>query len=218
MQSRTYGAAPVELGVHPIACEEMMMYQYLPVKLSGYTEITREPRLAPFDALIGVACCDFIGVYGLDRFVSSYVYLTAKHLWQGPGGTFNRQGYHCDGFLTDDINYVWYSTSPTIFNLSRFELTLDDEVSMAEMEFQAEERHERSYQCGTLLRLDQYCVHKVRAPTVAELRTFFKLSISADKYDLAGNAHNHLLEYDWPMRMRKPTRNVPQQMHTESED
>ena len=215
--SKAYGAAPVELGVYPVACSEMMMYQYLPIKLSGFTEITREPRLVPFDSLIGAACCDFIGVYGLDRFVRSYVYLTAKHLFQGPGSTFNRQGYHCDGFLTDDINYIWYSKTPTIFNLSRFELSPDDSISMQEMEFQAEERHERSYQCATLLRLDQYCVHKVRLPKEAELRTFFKLSISGDKYDLEGNAHNHLLDYDWPMRKRSLVRNVPQQLATASE-
>ena len=31
-----------------------------------------------------------------------------------------------------------------------------------------------------------------------------------DRYDLAGNTHNYLLDYDWPLRPRSLTRNVPQ--------
>lgn len=44
------------------------------------------------------------------------------------------------------------------------------------------------------------------------VRTFVKVSISRDKYDLIGNSHNHLLQYDWPMRPRALTRNPPQRL------
>lgn len=210
--NRTYGSRPFEIGKHSVNCLEMMMYQYYPIKLNGRTEIMREDRLKPFDKLMGVACCDFIGDFGLDRWVWSYVYLTAKHLWQGPGASFNRPGWHCDGFMGDDIQYVWSNKSPTIFNATDFNLTNDDRLSMLEMEQQAQRRLDYSYENETLLRLDQYCVHRVNQPNEAELRTFFKLSISKDRYDLEGNAHNYLLDYDWPMRPRAVTRNIPQKV------
>lgn len=208
--SRIYGIAPFTIGKYSVQCIEMMMYQYYPLKLNGQHEVKREDRLSPFDELIGVACCDFIGTYGLDRFVWSYVYLTAKHLWQGPKASFNRPGWHCDGFMTDDIQYVWSNKSPTIFNASKFELTQDDQLSMVEMEQQAKPHRDFMYENDTLLRLDQFCVHRVNQPDESELRTFFKLSISKDRYDLEGNAHNYLLDYNWPMRPRSVTRNIPQ--------
>jgi hypothetical protein len=210
MAERTYGAMPKMLGRYAVACKEMMAFQYLPIKLAGGTTITREQRVAPFDALIGAACCDFVAERGLGRFVESYVYLTAKHLFQGPGGTFNRPGWHCDGFMTDDVNYIWSSRSPTIFNGSDFALTMHDQISMREMAEQAEPNYDFDYGDGALIGIDQYVVHRVQEPSEVELRTFFKLSISRDKYDLEGNSKNYMLDYDWPMRPRSVERNVPQ--------
>lgn len=210
MTGRTYGAMPKVLGRHEVACKEMMSYQYLPIKLPGQTSVTREQRLAPFDALIGASCRDFVADYGLGRFVDSHVYITAKHLFQGPGGTFNRLGWHCDGFMTDDVNYIWANRSPTVFNDSSFSLSMDDRLSMAEMQAQAAPWRDCDYGVCVLLRLDQFVVHRVQEPSSTELRTFFKLSISRDRYDLEGNAKNYLLDYDWPMRPRSQERNVPQ--------
>lgn len=208
-----YGALPVVIG-EPIEvnCHEFMFYQYLPVKLTGGTNITREARLACFDAIIGAACCDYIGFRGLDAFVGSYVYVTAKHMYQAPGCSFNRPGWHADGFLTDDINYVWCDCAPTVFNSSRFDLTPDDDISMMEMEEQAEPRLSRVYPDNALLRLDQYCIHRVADTSMPLVRTFAKVSISRDRYDLIGNSHNHMLHYDWPMRPRAITRNPPQRL------
>lgn len=45
-----------------------------------------------------------------------------------PNCSFNRMGYHSDGFLTDDINYIWCDNNPTIFNISAFNLTLDENL------------------------------------------------------------------------------------------
>jgi hypothetical protein len=42
------------------------------------------------------------------------------------------------------------------------------------------------------------------------MRAFLKVSISKDKYDLIGNSHNYLLDYDWQMKERKQERNIPQ--------
>lgn len=212
--ARTYGAAPIVLGTFDVQHGEMMFCQYMPVKLAGSTDIKRPESLKAFDALVGAACCEFVANDGLKRFVDSYVYVTAKHLFQGPGTTFNRPGWHCDGFMTDDINYIWCDRTPTIFNLSAFKLTQDDELSMLEMEQQAKPAFNASAPTNALLRLDQFCVHRADTPSQVELRTFLKVSISRDKYDLIGNAHNHLLDYAWPMRPRQPSRNIPQLLAT----
>lgn len=209
-----YGELPTSLGEHVITCEEMLFYQYLPIKLTGTTALSVEPRLSCFEKVIGICACDFIGVFGLDRYVSSYVYVTAKRMFQKAGCSFNRPGYHSDGFMTDDINYVWCDKQPTIFNNSDFALTQDDEVSLAEMEAQALPEKEMVYPENTLLRLDQFNIHKVNENDFSGMRTFLKVSFSKDKYDLIGNAHNYLLDYSWDMKPRAATRNIPQSLST----
>lgn len=204
-----YGQLPKSIGSFKVDCKEMMFYQYLLIKLVGYHNIVTEERLDCYNDIIGAACCDFIGICGLDRFVNSYVYLTAKYLYQSPGCSFNRPGWHSDGFMTDDITYIWYDKDPTVFNNSQFILTMDDSGSLVEMERQANTSNDIIYPVNTLLRLDQFNIHKVGEATPG-LRNFFKLSFSKDKYDLIGNSHNHLLRYDWEMKPRKEQRNMPQ--------
>jgi hypothetical protein len=204
-----YGQLPKQLGTYSVECKEMLFYQYLPIKLIGYTEPVYEERLECYDHLVGAICCDFIGAYGLDRYVNSYVYLTAKFLYQAHGCSFNRPGWHSDGFLTDDINYIWYDKDPTIFNRSLFILSMDDEVSIKEMARQAAPGNNIEYPINSLLRLDQFNIHRVGIPT-SGMRNFLKISFSKDKYDLIGNSHNYLLNYDWEMKPRKEQRNMPQ--------
>lgn len=215
----TYGAIPKLLGVHAVAVSEMMFYQYLPIKFPGQAEPIFEERLEPFSKLIGICCCDFIGVYGLNRYMGSYVYLSAKHLYQSPERPFNRPGYHADGFMTEDINYLWSDKNPTIFNRGPFVLSEDDTESMREMETQANIEAEWSAPENSLLRLDQFNIHKPAHTGEAGLRAFMKLSFSRDKYDLCGNSHNYRLEYKWEMKPRRDARNIPQSTptHPESE-
>ena len=205
-----YGELPKELGIFEVEAKEMMFYQYLPVKMPNETQPIYEERLKCFDALVGAICCDYIGEFGLDNYVNSYVYLTAKHLYQMPNCSFNRTGWHSDGFLTDDINYIWCDKYPTIFNKTAFDLPMDDLLSMEEMEKQAMPFHDVTYKENQLLRLNQFNIHKVAPITKGGMRTFLKVSISKDKYDLIGNSHNYLLNYDWEMKPRKEARNIPQ--------
>lgn len=204
-----YGALPKSLGFYDVKCQEMMFYQYYPVKFSGSPFPAYEKRLDVFSTLIGAAACDFIGQYGLDRFVNSYAYLTAKHSYQTKGNSFNRPGWHSDGFLTEDINYIWSDAAPTLFNLSEFKLTLDDQISLQEMEEQADPNHTIRTKKGYLLRLDQYNIHKVDTDYEG-MRTFVKISFSRDKYNLVGNSHNYEVDYKWDMVPRKSERNIPQ--------
>ena len=205
-----YGTLPNNLGIHKVKCDEMLFYQYLPIKLKEQVEPIVEERLKCFEDLIDNICCDFVEEFGLNRFINSYIYLTVKKKYQTPGCSFNRSGYHSDGFLTDDINYVWCDKNPTTFNSSNFNLTLDDKVSMIEMEEQADVLNDKKYLENTLLRLDQFNIHKVSQSEKLVLRTFVKVSFSTDKYDLRGNSKNYLLDYDWKMRDRSLDRNMPQ--------
>lgn len=204
-----YGQLPASLGQHPVRIPEMMFYQYLPIKLPGGV-VAYEDRLRCFTPLIGACNCNFVGTRGLGRFTDSYIYLTAKYMYQSPGASFNRPGWHSDGFMTDDINYVWSDCCPTVYNTSEFRLTLDDHDSLEEMQEQADPANDVTFPDDTLLRLDQFNIHRVGEIPRVTLRGFFKLTFSLDKYDLDGNAKNYLLGYDWKMRTREQCRNIPQ--------
>ncbi len=206
-----YGKSPVSCGVVACSVTEMMFYQDMPLKLPGEHKITREDRLKPFDLAIGIACGNFIGEYGIDRYMSGYVYISAKRLFQSHDCTFNRPGWHCDGFGSDDINYIWYDRTPTVFNCTEFNLPKDDAASMIAMDEQAQECNNFTFPAGNLLRLDQFCVHRVGVPLKPEVRTFLKITISRDRFNLEGNAHNPLLDYNWPLRPRGEARNIPQE-------
>lgn len=210
---RAYGALPKDLGQFEVANKELFYYQYLPIKLISGTEITVEPRLHnQFGKIIGVACCDFVGHKGLDEFVNTNIYLTAKRLRQTPQRTITRPGWHSDGFLTEDTNYLWSDCQPTVFNTTEFNLSDDDTQSIVEMGEQAVDKNNVVYDNGTLLRLDPFVIHRNDESPYSGIRTFVKLSFSRDKYDLEGNSINYLLNYNWEMRPRQNHRNVPQEI------
>ncbi|TDQ12197.1 hypothetical protein [Pedobacter metabolipauper] len=209
MTMRRYGEMPKSLGTVEVCCKEMMFYQYLPIKLAGQMIAVWEDRLNPFSQLIEKCMFDFGFIYGNDTLDESNVYLTVKHLYQTEGCSFNREGWHSDGFMTDDINYIWSNNNGTIFNTSKFNLTQDHKISIEEMCQQARPLNDYQFQDSELLRLDQYNIHKVAYIAKPTMRTFFKLSFSPDKYNLVGNSHNHLLDYSWEMKERQVTRNHP---------
>lgn len=206
-----YGEAPKQCGKFVCEAHEMMFYQDMPIKMPGEYRVATEPRLSIFDKLCGAAAGLFIGEYGLDRYMSGHAYISAKRLFQTRECTFNRQGWHSDGFGSDDINFIWYDKTPTVFNLSEFDLPNDDVESMAAMNAQALQHNDVTYESGTLLRLNQFCIHRLALPEAPEIRTFVKVTFSKDKFDLEGNAKNYTLHYDWPMRKRGLARNIPQQ-------
>lgn len=205
-----YGKLPREVAVIENTGKEMMFYQDLPIKLAGDCNLQADQRIKDsFGKIIATACCDFIGSFGLDKFKDSYVYVCAKRLYQSEGCPFNREGWHTDGFMTDDITYLWSDSSPTVFSYMDYSLTQDHNISMKEMQEQHESWHDAVYPNNTLLQLDQYVVHKV-GDQQAGIRSFCKVVFSKDKFDREGNAHNYLLEYNWEMKPRSLTRNVPQ--------
>ena len=220
---KKYGALPIIIKTNvEVDSDEMMFYQDMPVKLAGISPqwVKVEERLKPFISLILDCMDDFVTtVLGGDEvaFNDYNVYLSAKRLFISPTSNYNRPGWHSDGFMSEDVNYVWSDSAPTIFNNSEFTLTQDHYISIDEMNQQADPENNITFPVNTLLRMDQYVIHKVNDEVQEQgIRTFVKVTISKNKYDLKGNTHNYEIPYFWAMRERNAYRNVPQ--HVKSEE
>ena len=204
-----YGGEPICLGQFDLAEPEMMFIQYMPIVMppaDRWWDIeARIPKNVAFVApLIHAIEDDIIAA------APSFVYLTVKSLYV-TAETMARPGWHTDGFGTDDLNFIWSDTCPTEFCIQPFDLSDDCDTSLRQMEEQARPENIRTYGEKMLLKLDSTVVHRVPANAPAGFRTFVKISISKDRYNLKGNAHNYKFDYDWPMFPRGDSRNHPAQ-------
>jgi hypothetical protein len=197
-----YGALPEDLGEFPLSPTEMMLWLYCPIKIP-YGPVTLPDNLRQFASIVMGAYLD------TDRFTESYVYLTAKTFWSAPGCVGNRPGWHTDGFGTDDLNYIWYDRAPTEFIEDTFELPDDCEDAIAFMSARAETLPIQTFPCKHLLRLDARNVHRPPVKFAPGMRSFVKVSVSKDRYNLEGNSLNHKLDEQWDFVPRLPERNHP---------
>lgn len=205
-----YGQLPTVIKSIKIDCKEMMFYQDMLIKDINHQFFHIEQRLyRSVYILIEEAIKDFTKVFGPDNFKKNYVYLSAKNLFQPANQSYNRPGWHSDGFGSDDINYIWSNKFPTVFNTSKFNLSNNDSKSMKEMEEQALPENDIVYPDELLLRLDQYNIHRVANNTPAGMRAFVKVTFSKNRFNLLGNTHNYELDYNWEMRPRSLERNIP---------
>ena len=201
-----YGYPPIDLGRVDLAPVEMMFWLYCPVKLSGSTEIVVPANLMQFLPLLERVKDDC-----RNRWRESYVYLTAKTLWVSPENPGNRPGWHSDGFMTDDINYVWSDRDGTLFwepEKSRI-FTQDHTASLSEMNAAALVGPIKQYPDKHLLRLDETVIHRVADFGAPAMRSFVKISVSRHRYNLVGNSINHLLSINWDLSPRTVERNHP---------
>lgn len=205
-----YWKKPKNIWLFQVKTNEMFYYQYLPIKMKWDTFISIEKRLECFEDIIDQIIMDYQKEFGIKIFQEKYVYLTAKRMYISPWKTFNRWWWHSDWFWTDDINYIWSDCNSTIFNNSEFNLSKNHIDSMVEMVEQAKVENSFTFPDSTLLRLDQYSIHRVSDTEKLKLRNFLKISFSDDKYDLEWNSHNYELNYNWKMRKRNIERNIPQ--------
>jgi len=205
-----YGALPVDLGLIDIAPVEMMFWLYCPIKLPGSDFFTLPPNLKQYGP---IALAVMEDVLSLRRWREHYVYITAKTLFVTPDNPGNRPGWHSDGFMTDDLNYIWADANPTLFWACepRVAFTADHGASLAEMQAVAEGDvfGHRTYPDKHLLRLDQTVIHRVNDVKSPGVRTFVKVSVSRHRYDLAGNSINHELRTDFAYQPRQADRNAP---------
>ena len=207
-----YGALPIDLGLIDLSPSEMMFWLYCPIKMPGQLIWNSPPNLEQFEPIIGAVSQDC----SLDAWRESYVYITAKTLWATPENPGNRPGWHSDGFLTDDLNYIWADANPTVFFFDgqRHAFSADHSASLSEMDALCEEPvaaafDHRTYPVKHLLRLDQTVLHKVATNIRPGVRTFVKISVSRHRYALRGNSINHELAPDWAYADRQAERNCP---------
>lgn len=208
MTDAIYGAAPRDLGEIDLSPTEMMFWLYCPISLPGLAHVVVPENLRQFRPIWEAVRED-----DPIRFRDSYVYLTAKTVWATPEAPGNRSGWHSDGFLTDDLNYIWCDANPTVFfeAWTRHAFSADHAASLAEMDALCEESdfEHRTYPVKHLLRLDQTVLHKVNTNIAPGVRTFVKLSLSQHRYALQGNSINHRLAPDWQYQARSVERNCP---------
>lgn len=207
-----YGDLPKDLGRYYIEWQENHFSLYLPIKMAGSSDIRIPETLQPFYPLVETVidrCFDkhFLGCEESFR-VKNYLYLTVKHMLVNPEFWGNRGGAHTDGFGTNDINWIWYDENPTEFNNSEFKITDDHNISLREFEEQWDYKNTVTYPECHLLELNPFVVHRVARVTRYMQRTFVKISLSEHKYNLIGNAHNYLFDYEWEMHDRQAVRNL----------
>lgn len=196
-----FSPEPAVLGQFKIDCRELMFVQYMPVARAG-GPFRLPPNLKCFLPLLEAASINEMRPF-------DYVYLTAKRMFVGPNCLGNRPGWHTDGFGTDDINFIWSDAMPTEFCVQKFDLSDDHDVSLVQMARQAKPENIVTFPVDSLLQLDSTMVHRVPQTMASGYRTFVKISVSPERYNLVGNAHNYLFDYDWPMVERKAARNHP---------
>lgn len=209
-----YGAPPVDLGIIDISPKEMMFWLYCPIKLPGDFSVVIPSNLQQFGQLVRSVANDCT----VNRWIDSYVYITAKTLFVTADNPGNRPGWHSDGFMTDDLNYIWSDCNGTLFwePEHRVSFVQDHMDSLAEMEAAAEVGPHHVYPDKHLLRLDQSVIHRVADVRTPRVRTFVKISVSRDRYDLVGNSVNHDLAPSWMYRERIEERNAPSSEETKA--
>lgn len=210
--SKLDGQAPVDLGMVDLSPTEMMFWLYCPIKRQGSAEIVIPPNLRHVRPILDAVFHDVRRMDGFD-WLGQYVYVTAKTLFVTADNPGNRPGWHSDGFMTDDLNYVWSDCNGTLFwePLHLVSFTQDDRSSLWEMRDAAEPDFARhiTYPDKHLLRLDQTVIHRVADVDTPRVRTFVKVSISRDRYNLVGNSINHDLDLGWEYFSRADERNQP---------
>ena len=195
------GNLPKSLGVVDINPTEMMFWLYCPIKIP-YGQIYLPDNLDQFKPIIErVIQNEYVG--------SSYMYITAKTLYVEGNNIGNRPGWHIDGFGTDDTNFIWYDRAPTEFVQGDFNISDDCEKSMIEMEQIGNVNNHITYNPHTLLALDNTVIHRSPVNFSSGMRSFVKVSVSPNLYDLEGNSKNHKLNLNIDYKKRRDERNHP---------
>lgn len=196
-----YGQEPFIIKEFPIdlieSKVEMCFVQYLPILMADENIWAVPENLKWIEQFIPY----------LDVDDDDYVYVSVKHLFVTPDNMGNRPGWHSDGFGTDDLNYIWTDKFPTEFSIQEFTLSEDHHLSLIEVEQQARPENICTYGDNMFIRLDKFNIHRPPVQDKSGFRTFVKFSVSKEKYNLQGNAHNHLIDYDWDMKPRETIRN-----------
>jgi hypothetical protein len=210
MTDKIYATLPENLGLVELNPSEMMFWMYCPIKLPDSEFFVLPSNLKQFEPLVLRVMKDALDCR---RWYGHYAYITAKTLYEKPETPGNRPGWHSDGLLTDDLNYIWSDKNPTVFfsDDSLHSFSHDHVDSLREMDTLCEDdtsKHIR-YESKHLLKLDQRVLHKVDTNIQPGMRTFVKISVSKNVYALKGNSINHELPFNATYLERGAERNCP---------
>lgn len=210
------GNLPKDLDLIDLSPSEMMFWLYCPIKIAESNSVQLPPNLLQYQPIVDKVFRDMKATqHWVNEFdnawYNSYVYLTAKTLFVSGDYIGNRPGWHCDGFGTNDINYIWYDSAPTDFSYYDRHLEVSDDCSQSliQMEAATEFWYKKQYPCKHLLKLDPTVIHRSPIKFEPGVRTFVKVSVSKDIYNLEGNSINHLLPIDVEFKSRTVERNHP---------
>lgn len=202
-----YGKLPVFLGQFNIRLPEVMYYLYLPIQIE-YSDFRLPGALKCCEPLIAAAM-EYSNDIGRPNHYYKYVYLSARKGWATPDSPLNRPGWHCDGFGTDDQNFVWWDGAGTRFAIQEFKgIVSDHNRSLTQFDEQVKPWAVCTFDQHSLFALDPSVVHAtpvIKPP--GEMRSYVKISMSDQRYNLENNSHNYLFEYDWPLSKREMGRN-----------
>lgn len=209
----TYGQPPVRLGHHgDIDLKEVMYYLYLPIMMYGegppHMRLPDNVRcIAPL-VLAAATRVSELRPPEINKPPFKYVYLSARKGWATADNPLNRPGWHCDGFGTDDLNYVWWKGPGTRFAVQKFgDISDNHQVSLFQFENRAVEKDALHPPEGFLYEINPYCVHATPIIEIPCWRQYVKISFSNHRYNLENNSHNYLFDYEWPLHSREMTRN-----------
>lgn len=208
--------------------QEQMNYLYFPVNLpesqTGVAfldgAIRLEERLKPFLPFIQESWAFLLKNVGFPYTDPKdyYCYLTAKIGWATTENPLNRPGWHVDAWgHPEDHNFVWIDKFPTRYIMEGIELqptlmeTDEDALAVFETAGRVSEKVNalKYVDPNTLYYFHQTCIHATPVIENPGRRRFVKVSFSPHKYNLLGNTHNYLLDYDWKMYDRAEVRNDP---------
>lgn len=211
-----YSGHPLAIDTLKLDAEEFQHVVYMPIKDKGKDRLWLPDSLA-WTAPAVYAALQHLSQGGRcpDLYDSWYVYLSVKRSWVDAGTAGNREGWHIDGYGSDgDKNFIWCDAVPAEYMKGTFNLPADHAGCLERLEYLGDKMGTHFISGGSLVPNVLYdlgqTVHRCGIAEVSGMRTFLKVSVSRDKYDLKGNARNpQLPSTHWPLKDRQGTRNHP---------
>jgi len=216
-----YSGHPLAIANLQLEAEEFQHVVYMPIRSKPTYGSRFMPLVSIPDGLMWAypavaAVMDHLKGYRCpDLLTDWYVYLTVKRSWVEAGTAGNREGWHIDGYGSNgDKNFIWCDSVPAEVLKGTFSLPTDHAECLSRLEYLGSKAgtHHLSHHCLEPFQLYDLgqSVHRCATAKVSGMRTFLKVSVSRDKYDLKGNARNPLLpSTHWPLKDRQGTRNHP---------
>lgn len=206
----SFGEQPVHIAQFDrTRLNEVMYYLYLPIKMIG-SHLRLPTNVRHLLPLVAAACSFTNSNRRKHYWDDMYVYLSARKGWATRDNPLNRPGWHCDGFGSDDMNFVWWDGPGTRFALQPFfDIPPDHLQSQLKFQQQVNELYVRTPPEHGLYYISPECVHATPVIDKPCMRSYVKISVSRHQYNLEDNSHNYLFDYAWKMHKREDVRNDP---------